>query len=178
MLQSDHGKGGAGIALIDPALLRSPIDYLHAVHLCKRDVCAVLERIAERGQTRPEEIEATRLFLAVELPVHLEDEEKDLFPLLRLRCDADDDIASLLDRLQDDHRHVHFSAPRVIEILSSAEDGVASSGMHELRRFADHARRHVILENAVLMPFARLRLVGADLDALRLSMKRRRGLES
>jgi hemerythrin-like domain-containing protein len=175
MQQSDHTRGRAGITPIDPALLRSPIDYLHAVHLCEREVCAVLERIAERGRALQDEIEATTAFLSDDLPAHLEDEEQDLFALLRQRCDAEDEIDPLLEKLEDDHRHAVIETPGVLDILRSAASGLGPTAAEELRRFANHARRHLILENAVLIPFARLRLTAVDIDVLRLSMRRRRG---
>jgi len=175
MQQSDYTRGRAGITHIDPALLSSPIDYLHAVHLCEREVCAVLERIAERGQALQDEIEAASAFLSDELPAHLEDEERDLFPLLRLRCDVEDEIDRLLEKLEDDHRHADFDTPRVVHILRSTKPEMTPDARDELHRFADHARRHLILENAILIPFARLRLTEADLDVLRASMRQRRG---
>jgi hemerythrin-like domain-containing protein len=46
-----------------------------------------------------------------------------------------------------------------------------------LARFAGHARRHLILENAIILPFARLRLTRHDLETLRLRMMQRRGLD-
>lgn len=177
MRRSHHGRGEVGITPIDPALLTSPIDHLHAVHLCEREVCTILERIAERGMTTTAESKAATSFLAGELRLHLEDEEQDLFPLLRLRCKEEDDINRLLGRLQDDHRHANFDTPGVLKILRSAASEMTPAACGELRRFADHARRHLILENAVLIPFARLRLTEADLDMLRASMRQRRGLE-
>jgi hemerythrin-like domain-containing protein len=175
MQQPYQARHGAGITPVDPALLNRPIDYLHAVHLCERELCALLERIAARGHARTDEIAAARGFLSGDLPAHLEDEEQDLFPLLRLRCEAEDEIDRLLDRLQDDHRHARPDARAVLDILR-APSRLSPRATGVLRRFADHARRHLILENAILIPFARLRLTGADLDTLRASMRRRRGL--
>jgi len=177
MQKSDHKRGGAGLRPIDPALMISPVDYLNAVHLCEREVCAILERIAERRVVTPAESKAAMSFLSGELLLHLEDEEQDLFPLLRLRCEAEDDIERLLGRLQDDHRHADFDVPRVADILRSTGSEVAPAEAEELCRFANHARRHLILENAVLIPFARLRLTEADLETLCASMRWRRGLE-
>jgi hemerythrin-like domain-containing protein len=178
MQQSDQAQGGAALTPLDPALSASPIDYLHAVHLCKRELCALLERIADGGAAPSEDIEAATAFLSDEFPTHLEDEEQDLFQLLRLRCERDDDIDRLLDKLMDDHRHAHFDATCVIKILQSAASGLGAEDITDLRRFAGHARRHLILEKAVLMPFARLRLTEADLETFRASMRRRRGLET
>jgi len=148
------------------------------VHLCDREFCAILERIAARGQASSVEIKVATAFLSNELPAHLEDEEQDLFPLLRMRCDAEDEIDRLIDKLQEDHRHADDNTPDILKILRSAASGTGPAAPGKLRRFADHARRHLILENAILIPFARLRLTKADLETLRASMKRRRGLQT
>ena len=46
-----------------------------------------------------------------------------------------------------------------------------------LTEFASQTRRHLIVENAIILPIARARLDTDDLDALRLGMLRRRGLD-
>jgi hemerythrin-like domain-containing protein len=43
--------------------------------------------------------------------------------------------------------------------------------------FAHHARRHLILENAVILPIARARLTEADLNAMKRHMLERRSLK-
>jgi hemerythrin-like domain-containing protein len=45
-----------------------------------------------------------------------------------------------------------------------------------LTSFAGHVRRHLVAENAILLPIARARLTRADLARLSAHMRARRGL--
>ena len=45
-----------------------------------------------------------------------------------------------------------------------------------LIRFAGHVRRHLVAENAILLPIVRARLTRADLATLSAHMRARRGL--
>lgn len=177
MQETDQTRGPLGLTPIDPALLGRPIDYLHAVHLREREACAILDRIADLGRASAAEATSVMAFLSDELPVHLEDEETDLFPLLQVRCTEEDEIDRLLEKLRSDHRHADFDTPRVTAILGNATSGIEPAACAELRRYADHARRHLILENAILLRFARLRLTEQDSEMLRTAMTRRRGLD-
>ena len=42
--------------------------------------------------------------------------------------------------------------------------------------YVGHTRNHLIFENAIILPFARLRLTDSDLHTLSLRMRQRRGL--
>jgi hemerythrin-like domain-containing protein len=165
-----------GLTSIDPGLLAAPIDYLHAVHLREREVCAMLDRIADLGRASGTETKPIMSFLSDELPLHLEDEETDLFPLLQARCSEEDEIDRLLKRLSTDHRHADFDTPRITAILQGATPEIEPTACAALHRYADHARRHLILENAILLPFARLRLNAGDLSRLHAGTARRRGI--
>lgn len=165
-----------GLTPNDPGLLAAPIDYLHAVHLRKREACAMLDRVADLGRVSDTDAKAIMSFLSDELPLHLEDEEADLFPLLQARCSEEDEIDRLLEKLSTDHRHADFDTPQITAILQGATPEIEPTSCGALRRYADHARRHLILENAILLPFARLRLNARDLSRLRAGMARRRGI--
>lgn len=165
-----------GLTPIDPGLLAAPIDYLHAVHLREREVCAMLDRIADLGRASGTETKPIMSFLSDELPLHLEDEETDLFPLLQARCSEEDEIDRLLKQLRTDHKRVDFDTPKITAILQSATPAIEPTACGTLRRYADYARHHLILENAILLPFARLRLNTSDLSRLGAGMARRRGI--
>lgn len=173
---SDQTRSRPGLTPIDPGLLAAPIDYLHAVHLRERAACAMLDRVADLGRVSGIEAGPTISFLQDEIPLHLEDEETDLFPLLQARCTQEDEIDRLLKRLGTDHRHADFDTPRITAILQGATPEIEPTACDALRRYADHARRHLVLENAILLPFARLRLNARDLSRLRSGMARRRGI--
>jgi hemerythrin-like domain-containing protein len=180
MRPSEPMLRGSGDKPTDPSLLASPLDFISEDHLRERAICAMLDRAATMEVADPDEAAHAAGFLADELPVHLADEEDDLFPLLRRRCTPEDDIDRALDRLQADHRHADFDTPRVAALLREAAGGsvLDMAARARLARFATHARRHLIFENAIVLPFARSRLTPKDLRGLGRAMRRRRGLDA
>ncbi|WP_371054622.1 hemerythrin domain-containing protein [Rhodosalinus sp. K401] len=173
-------KRGDCLSPTAPQLLGNPLDFIHEDHLRERTICAQMDGLA--GARTPDEEAAARVlgFLKKELPLHLEDEEEDLFPLLRRRCAREDEIGKVIDRLTSDHGHAGEDAPRVIvdlEALQAGQSDLTRDMRERLARFAAHARRHLVLENAIILPFARMRLTERDLETLRLRMMQRRGLD-
>ena len=163
-----------------PQLLANPLDFIHEDHLRERQVCTMLDRIAAVDQPDLNEIRQVLEFLRDGLPRPLEDEEQDLFPRLRRRCEREDEIGKVIERLRSDHRHAHEDTPLVIadlEAIDRREGELSHQVRARLARFAGHARRHLTLENAIVLPFAKLRLTRGDLESLRLRMMQRRGLD-
>ena len=181
-MNTDAGRRlqGDGLCSPDPDPCGDPLRCIHDSNLCERGVCAILERIATPGEPERGAAERALRFLREQLPLHMEDEERDLFPLLRRRCGAEDEIDRAIQRLRGGHRQARADLPEVIAILERLRAGTAGPSAGEcavLRRHAGHARRHLTLENAIILPFARLRLKEEDLADLRLQMMRRRGLD-
>lgn len=173
-------RRGDGLSPTDPRLLGNPLDFLHEDHLREREICVMLDRIAVAES--PDQDAATHAagFLADELPLHFADEEEDLFPLLRQRCEPEDDIEHVLARLSADHRHADLETPELVGLLRRVAEGEAALTPEDralLTRYAAHSRRHLILENAIILPLARVRLTRRDLDGMRLAMLHRRGLD-
>jgi hemerythrin-like domain-containing protein len=171
-----------GDCLSPTTLLRpgNPLDFIHWDHLRERQICGVLDRIATDAAPDRDDLEHVREYLARELPLHLEDEEEDLFPLLRQACEPEDEIGKAIERLTADHHHAAEDTPRLLADLDAllSWGGAPDKEMRDrFRRFAAQARRHLILENAIILPFARLRLTGRDLESLCLGMAQRRGLD-
>jgi hemerythrin-like domain-containing protein len=159
-----------------PRLLSDPLGFMHEDHLRERHICAILDRLAAGEALARGDLDQAAGFLGTELVLHIADEEEDLFPLLRRRCAPDDEIAPVLLRLEADHLHADFDTPGVVALVRDGPDRLDAAGREVLRRYANHARRHLILENAIVLPFARLRLARGDLDRLRGRMMRRRGI--
>ena len=69
--------------------------------------------------------------------------------------------------------------PQVRAILASCldtGDDLTPEDRTVLTAFAGHVRRHLVAENAILLPIARARLTRADLRTLSKHMLSRRGL--
>jgi hemerythrin-like domain-containing protein len=158
-----------------------PIEFILAEHLNHRRMCKGLERLANMSTFDAAPIAAMLDYIRFDLTLHVLDEEEDFFPLLRMRCPPEDGVDAVLERLGAEHETDKRLSSEVRDMLNaclilrkppSAIDGAVAV----LRSFADNERRHLALENAVVIPLARHRLTEGDLEALsqRLLARRRR----
>ena len=172
-------RRGSGDAPTPPSLLGRPLDFISEDHLRERQICAVIDAIALAAHLdRPSALTVLR-FLNEELNVHLRDEAEDLFPLLAKRCTAEDSIENAIKRIRIDQNEALRLLPEVRAALSGCLDAgsdLSTEGRALLSRFAAHVRRHLVAENAILLPIARARLTRADLASLSAHMQARRGL--
>ncbi len=177
---ADRARGDCLSPTAPGTLLANPLDYIAEEHLREREICVRLDRIATVGLPDEEEITAVQSYLAGELPLHLEDEERDLFPLMRRRCPPEDEIGKVITRLLADHDQAHSEIPRTLAVLArilAEERAPTPDEAAQLTDFAKHARAHLIVENAIVLPIARARLTPHDLEALCRGMLKRRGLD-
>ncbi len=166
---------------IPPALLREPLEFLFAEHYRHRQLCRALEQLASEKQFAGLAMRAVETFLASDLALHVQDEEVDFFPLLRQRCEPEDDIGAVLDKLSREHEiDERYSRAAQVVLNVSIAAGVpvseTSGGPDALTRLAAQERRHLALENAVVMPIARIRLSDRDLKHLSSRFAARRGI--
>lgn len=162
--------------------LLSPLEYIFADHFRQRVLCRVLDDIAD-GDARDKPLVAAALgFLKTEFAPHVIDEEEDLFPLLRRRAEPEDRIEEVLGDLSQEHAADKLDADKIMEGLEQAHQTVGEDLLTEkfcalVHRFAANERRHLIVENAIVMPLARARLTKDDLRNLGRRMAARRGLD-
>lgn len=174
----------AGAHLSAVAMLRArplesrfaqPLDFLLDEHMRQRTLCGLLDEMATSGRLDSETVGAAVDFLKSDFGLHVLDEEEDLFPLLRQRLPADERLSDVLDQLSAEHTHDRDVAYAVTEGLQKASKGDAPAGFFDLlRAFAASERRHMIVENAIVMPLARASLRADDLAALGRNMAARR----
>lgn len=161
-------------------LLKNPLDFIAEDHLRLRAMCAELDRLAEATVIEGPAISGVIEYLEHELPLLLADEDDDLMPRILSRAEPEDELPKLVKRLEKEHskiaEHLNAVASGLAGLaLATSISNALRTSMHDL---ADAARRHLILENAVLLPLAKARLTEDDLHALRTAMLKRRGLES
>ena len=161
-------------------VLPDPLTQFAQEHLRQREVCAMLDTLAAAPQPdRAMAREALR-HLSTALPGHMRDEGRILFPLLRQSSAPDDEINDTLRRLDSDHAQSTQALGAVTAALGRiADTGGALTGEEAaaVSGFAAHKRRHLVVENAIVLPLARVRLTAEDLEALRNAMLRRREAE-
>ena len=164
------------------AQLTTPLDYIVADHFRQRVLCSILDDFAETGVLDRDLAGAALRFLKTDFAPHVIDEEEDLFPLLRRRSQPEDRIEDVLGDLSQEHAADKLDAGGIIRGLQTALDTDGDDAVDEdlrtvLRRFAASERRHLIVENAIVMPLARARLARDDLRNLGRRMAARRGLD-
>lgn len=97
-------------------------------------------------------------FLTTDLPRHIEDEERDLFPLLASRQAHDQDLPVILDQLVSEHELDRDLVEPIVEDLRQIADGLALADARRFcvyaRTFTEVMRRHLNWENRVVLPLA------------------------
>ena len=159
-------------------LLARPLDFIVAEHHRLRDLCRLLDALAEAPGSAAVPEEAILHCIEHELPLHVLDEEEDLFPLIRRRALPRDGAERLLGLLSREHAE----DDRLAAIIACGLRARGTADWDEtgfraaLAGFSRRQRRHLTVENAVLVPLAELRLTSADRDGLARRMAARRGI--
>jgi iron-sulfur cluster repair protein YtfE (RIC family) len=157
----------------------NPLDWFAREHEHHRQMCAEMRELALSKTFDRAAVVGMAEFVERELAQHLIDEERELFPLLTRRAAPDDGAEEVLQRLCAEHRHDRAQAQAVAvhlrrcldERRAPGEDPLASVA---LASFASHELTHLALENAVVLPLARLRLSARDLSGLRRRLAQKR----
>lgn len=163
---------------------RDALDHIERMHRMQLLLCDALERIADG---LPQDVDRRLCQQAIDalrndIPLHHLDEERGLFPLMERRARPDDNIQRILAKLSQEHRTDEGYSAELIESLETLSEGrkLANPDMvgYMLRGFFESYRRHIQWEDTVVLPLARARLTGADLDDLRRTMARHRSIGS
>lgn len=155
---------------------RNPLDMIVQAHTSQMQMCDALEHIADGLPDNVDRRLCAQVAscLQFDLPLHHQDEERALFPLLRGRSLPDDRILEILDHLAAEHSADTDFASEIAENLEILGHGgrTANPEMlgYMLRGFFERYRRHIDWENTLVLPLAQLRLTSEDLDSLSLQM--------
>lgn len=165
-----------------PEQLLAPLDYIFADHFRQRTLCKLLDGIATEKVTDLKVMTAVLRFMRDEFGMHVLDEEEDLFPLLRRRTEPEDRIEETLEELCQEHAADRKDASEIVDGLAALEEHagrrkLAGALRKLIHRFAANERRHLTVENAIVLPLARARLTVDDLRNLGRRMAARRGID-
>jgi len=164
----------------DLMLLGDPLDFIAEDHLRIRAVCETFDRIARAELPSRDRLLEAMDFLQNELPLLLNDEDQDLFGLLRQRCAPEDEIEPTLLRFRMAHAEAFQGIHGLVVLVRALHDDRRAATPDEasdLLAYGARLRRQMIAENAILMPLARRRLTDNDLAHMRGRMVWRRGLD-
>lgn len=169
-------RTGATLAKARPDM---PLSYFYAANRRQRRFCAALTAATQAPVVLAPALQALAIELAEDLQC-LEGAEKLLFELLRRRAEPEDDISRILGILASDH-----DADRALQLelgaalrgnVALAADRTTLAALAD--RFVGRKLRTIALENAIVLPIARLRLKPADLRQLSANLGRQQCLLS
>lgn len=171
----------ASVAETPEDLLSDPIAWFFAEHQRHRQFCDLMQRTSMAATYDEEVLRWLLDFVVHELALHVLDEEEDLFPLMRGRAEPEDELDKVLKRLSGEHAKDLTRAAAVRQHLETCLRQRVPISRNNVRRralesFAVQERSHLALENAVVLPIARLRLTERDLVELSSRLATRRGI--
>jgi hemerythrin-like domain-containing protein len=160
--------------------LPDPIQFILQDHDRQVENCSRLEQLVSASETEPTSEWAASLlsFLSNDLPLHVDDEELDLFPRLSSRRPPDSNLADILDQLVTEHETDKGLADLVIKGLRAIAEGEPPEHpfrfQMNVRAFCEMQRRHLNWENRVVVPLAQTLLTEEDKQDLAQRMVARR----
>ncbi|MCC5993101.1 MAG: hemerythrin domain-containing protein [Rhodobacteraceae bacterium] len=162
-------------ARVAPPRLRAdecPIEAMYEEHFNQRQLCADMDVLAATTKPRQKLARRVLINLCRDLPAHFADEERGLFPRLRARALPEDNLEPTLSLLARQHEVANQAFTLLVPALACMANGAlpAPEDRAALRRLASAERRHLIVENAILLPLARMRLTEDDKRALMAEM--------
>ena len=160
-----------------------PLDVILLEHERQHEISRWLLVNTDDRQLAPlrEKGQALLAFLTRDLLLHHQDEEEDLFPLLKVRCEPEDGVDGILTELNRDHAVEGFLvrdiAVDIRAIIEGKKPEATARFFESLYIFAEGQQRHLSWENKVVLPLARNRLTHQDLETLGRKLAARRGID-
>lgn len=159
-----------------------PLEMLQACHGRIEAQLELLERLATQVESRGCDAQARSAaqvvlnYFDTSGALHHQDEDDDLFPLLRVRAAEQGrlEIAAAIDELEREHASMDAQWQRLRKRLAAIAAGEGSLDADEVVRFAWLYRRHMDREGAAVLPFARQTLDRSACAALGERMAQRR----
>ena len=170
-------------AATDPQAFLDPLGFIREDHFRQLRLCNLMDAFSYRLEVAPiNELAGTLMaFLERDLALHTLDEEEDLFPLLRLRCQPEGGVDEVLRQLSREHELDKDLVDFIVADLKALAQGLKLSHpmrlLMNIREFAEIQRRHLTWENRVVLPLARQKLTKEDLVGMGRHMAARRQLD-
>lgn len=180
MMRSAEANERALATLSEPlpdALFGSPLECIFADNFRHRVLCNLLDSVSGGKTLDRETVGVVLAFLRSDFSIHLADEEGSLFPMLRNRAVATDGFPAILDQIRMDRQLLDQLIQGLERLAAIPSKAVPTPKLRLLlQTFTAIERKHVTVENVVVLPLARLRLTASDLASLGEAMIARRGL--
>ncbi|MBT3627192.1 MAG: hemerythrin domain-containing protein [Rhodospirillaceae bacterium] len=178
-------KGSHAVAeyQVESRQLLDPIGILDLEHYRQSVTFTILRTLADEpgSLTARADAQAVLTSLKEHLPLHIADEEEDLFPALARHCAGEDEFERMRAQLSKEHVTDDALAKLLEADLRILADG-GSLDSHtgfaaKARALAELQERHLNWENNTLLPLAEKRLDAEELVKIGRNMAARRGME-
>jgi hemerythrin-like domain-containing protein len=159
-----------------------PLEMLAACHERIEERLSTLERLCGHLERNGNDADARAAaesilrYFDTSGRLHHEDEDRDLFPLLRVRAGQASrlEISSAMEDLEREHRTMEGEWGRLRAALVAIAGGAAKLDAEDAARFAALYRRHIERETGAVLPFAKSVLTIDERRALGRRMAARR----
>ena len=173
---------GLAARLVDCRNLLDPIGFLHLEHYRQSVTYGILRALADDPDSPSAAADARAVLTSLMeyLPLHIADEEEDLFPALARHCAGEALFERIRAQLSKEHVTDHSLAKALEADLRALAEGVApgdkANFAAKARAFAELQERHIAWETSAVLPLAEARLDAEDLHQIGRNMAARRGL--
>ena len=160
--------------------LPDPVELILQDHDRQLEICSTLEALISASKPEPVADWAASVldYLTNDLPLHVEDEELDLFPRLGSRQPPESNLRDILDQLILEHESDNGLADLIVKDLRAIADGGSPADPARFQwnvgAFCAMQRRHLNWENRMVLPLAEALLTNEDKRDLARRMIARR----
>jgi len=171
-----------------PAGFDEPLEMLTGCHRRIEKHLETLKRLREHVEAHGVDAEATAAaqsvlrYFALAAVNHLEDEERDLFPMIEGRINDAGEAArfrQFRELVEADHRRLEAAWSRLRKPLEGISEGLTRAlPRNDVHAFVDAYARHIVAEESVLQEFVDRWLDDGDRQMLGRAMAARRGVQA
>lgn len=169
---------------LQPEMFDAPLEFIADEHRRQKKICYLIlvEQILDRLCYKKEKplVDFIHNYFSNDLPNHIQDEEKDLFPLMREKSTAANDANLILDQVCKEHDFDRELTDFIVRDLDRLHEGHTLSDplrlALNLQTFAEGLIRHTNWENLTIIPMAQKQLSPKDMKNLGRKMSIRRGI--
>ena len=173
---------GAVAKAVAPRSFLDPIGFLEEEHDRQTVTFALLRALGRDPHRDSAQADAAAVLTSVteHMPLHIADEEEDLFPALERHCGGEDGFERMRVQLSKEHTTDDTLVGTLKADLRTLSEGQAladeANFAAKAEAFAELQERHLAWENASVLPLARRRLTKEDLIVIGRNMAARRGI--
>jgi hemerythrin-like domain-containing protein len=171
-----------------PAGFDEPLEMLTGCHRRIEKHLETLKRLRAHVEAHGVDAEATAAaqsvlrYFATAAVNHLEDEERDLFPMIEQRIDDPGEaqrFRAFRESVEDDHRMLEAAWARLRKPLEGISEGLTRVlPKDDVHAFVDAYARHIVAEEKTLMELVDRWLDEGDRRMLGRAMAARRGVQA